>query len=127
MLSRDLGAHLKKEVGKGVRSFFVFGTLLVTFWSLFLMSLSLFSSLFGQTPFEELLLPVSLCGGVGSFQTFRKILFMYLQLKRFPLRFILSVMLLAQKVSLDGAYRQKSLDLEAANRTRLADARKSVL
>ena len=42
---------------KGVRSlFFVFGTLLITFGSLFLMLLSLFSSLFGQTPFAGLLL-----------------------------------------------------------------------
>ena len=48
-----------KDVGaKGVRSLFVlvFGTLSVTFWSLFLMLLSLFSSLFCQTPFAELLL-----------------------------------------------------------------------
>ena len=36
--------------------FFIFGTLLVTFWSLFLTLLSLFSSLFCQTPFAGLLL-----------------------------------------------------------------------
>ena len=36
--------------------FFVFGTLSVTFWSLFLMLLSLFSSLFCQAPFAGLLL-----------------------------------------------------------------------
>ena len=46
---------------KGVRQkefdhFFVFGTLSVTFRSLFLMLLSLFSSLFCQTPFAGLLL-----------------------------------------------------------------------
>ena len=46
-----------QEVGK--RSsiiFFLFGTLSVTFWSLFLMLLSLFSTLFCQTPFAGLLL-----------------------------------------------------------------------
>ena len=42
----------QKEVGKRSSiTFFVFGTLLVTFRSLFLMLLSLFSSLFYQTPF----------------------------------------------------------------------------
>ena len=35
--------------------FFVFGILSLTFWSLFLMLLSLFSSLFCQTPFAGLL------------------------------------------------------------------------
>ena len=47
----------KRSAAKGVRSlFFVFGTLSVTFRSLFLMLLSLFSSLFCQTPFAGLLL-----------------------------------------------------------------------
>ena len=47
----------KRKSAKGVRSlFFVFGTLSVAFWSLFLMLLSLFSSLFCQTPFAGLLL-----------------------------------------------------------------------
>ena len=47
----------KRSAAKGVRSlFFVFGTLSVTFRSLFLMLLSLFSSLFFQTPFAGLLL-----------------------------------------------------------------------
>ena len=47
----------KRGSAKGVRSlFFVFGTLSVTFWSLFLMLLSLFSSLFCQTSFAGLLL-----------------------------------------------------------------------
>ena len=47
----------QKEVGKRSSiTFFVFGTLLVTFWSLFLMLLSLFSSLFCQTPFAGLFL-----------------------------------------------------------------------
>ena len=47
----------KRRSAKGVRSlFFVFGTLSVTFWSLFLMLLSLYSSLFCQTPFAGLLL-----------------------------------------------------------------------
>ena len=47
----------KRRSAKGVRSlFFVFGTLSVTFWSLFLMLLSLSSSLFCQTPFAGLLL-----------------------------------------------------------------------
>ena len=42
----------KRSAAKGVRSlFFVFGTLSVTFRSLFLTLLSLFSSLFCQTPF----------------------------------------------------------------------------
>ena len=54
-------AHLsgcrKRSAAKGVRSlFFVFGTLSVTFRSLFLTLLSLFSSLFCQTPFAGLLL-----------------------------------------------------------------------
>ena len=47
----------KRSAAKGVRSlFFVFGTLSVTFRSLFLTLLSLFSSLFCQTPFAGLLL-----------------------------------------------------------------------
>ena len=47
----------KGSAAKGVRSlFFVFGTLSVTFRSLFLTLLSLFSSLFCQTPFAGLLL-----------------------------------------------------------------------
>ena len=47
----------QKEVGKRSSiTFFVFGTLSVTFCSLFLMLLSLFSSLFCQTPFARLLL-----------------------------------------------------------------------
>ena len=47
----------KRSAAKGVRSlFFVFGTLLVTFRSLFLILLSLFSSLLCQTPFAGLLL-----------------------------------------------------------------------
>ena len=48
----------QKEVGKrsSITFFFAFETLLVTFWSLFLMFLSLFSSLFCQTPFPGLLL-----------------------------------------------------------------------
>ena len=47
----------KRSAAKGVRSpFFIFGTLSVTFRSLFLMLLSLFSSLFCQTPFAGLLL-----------------------------------------------------------------------
>ena len=47
----------KRSAAKGVRSlFFVFGTLSVTFRSLFLMLLSRFSSLFCQTPFAGLLL-----------------------------------------------------------------------
>ena len=47
----------KRRSAKGVRSlFFVFRTLSVTFWSLFLMLLSLLSSLFCQTPFAGLLL-----------------------------------------------------------------------
>ena len=47
----------KRSAAKGVRSlFFVFGMLSVTFRSLFLMLLSLFSSLFCQTPFAGLLL-----------------------------------------------------------------------
>ena len=47
----------QKEVGQGSSiTFFVFGTVSVTFWSLFLMLLSLFSSLFCQTPFAGLLL-----------------------------------------------------------------------
>ena len=47
----------KRSAAKGVRSlFFVFGTLSVTFRSLFLMRLSHFSSLFCQTPFAGLLL-----------------------------------------------------------------------
>ena len=55
----------KRSAAKGVRSlFFVFGTLSVTFRSLFLMLLSLFSSLFCQTPFAGLLLPDSFCGRV---------------------------------------------------------------
>ena len=52
--------HLRvpqKEVGKRASiTFFVFGTLSVTFWSLFLMLLSHFSSRFCQTPFASLLL-----------------------------------------------------------------------
>ena len=47
----------KRSAAKGVRSlFFVLGTLSVTFRSLFLTLLSLFSSLFCQTPFAGLLL-----------------------------------------------------------------------
>ena len=47
----------KRSAAKGVRSlFFVFGTLSVTFRSLFLMLLSHFSSLFYQTPFAGHLL-----------------------------------------------------------------------
>ena len=47
----------QKECGKRSSiTFFVFGTLLVTFRSLFLMLLSLFSSLFCRTPFAGLLL-----------------------------------------------------------------------
>ena len=47
----------QKECGKrSSMTFFVFGTLSVTFRSLFLMLLSLFSSLFCQTPFAGLLL-----------------------------------------------------------------------
>ena len=47
----------QKEVGKRSSiTFFVFGTLLVTFRSLFLTLLSLFPSLFCQTPFAGLLL-----------------------------------------------------------------------
>ena len=47
----------QKECGKRSSiTFFVFGTLSVTFRSLFLMLLSLFSSLFCQTPFAGLLL-----------------------------------------------------------------------
>ena len=50
----------KRSAAKGVRSlFFVFGTLSVTFRSLFLTLLSLFSS-----PFARLLLPDSFCGRV---------------------------------------------------------------
>ena len=46
-----------RSAAKGVRSlFFVFGMLSVTFRSLFLMLLSLFSSLICQTPFAGLLL-----------------------------------------------------------------------
>ena len=47
----------QEEVGKRSSiAFFVFGTLSVTFWSLFLMLLSLLSSLSCQTPFAGLLL-----------------------------------------------------------------------
>ena len=47
----------KRSAAKGVRSIFsVFGRLSVTFRSLFLTLLSLFSSLFCQTPFAGLLL-----------------------------------------------------------------------
>ena len=47
----------ERSAAKGVRSlFFVFGTLSVTFRSLFLTLLSLFSSLFCRTPFAGLLL-----------------------------------------------------------------------
>ena len=47
----------KRSAAKGVRSLsFVFGTLSVTFRSLFLTLLSLFSSLFCRTPFAGLLL-----------------------------------------------------------------------
>ena len=47
----------KRSAAKGVRSlFFVFGMLSVTFRSLFLTLLSLFPSLFCQTPFAGLLL-----------------------------------------------------------------------
>ena len=47
----------QKEVGKrGLITFFVFGTLSVAVRSLFLMLLSLFSSLFCQTPFAGLFL-----------------------------------------------------------------------
>ena len=45
----------QKEVGKRSLIFF-FPDSSVTFWSLFLMLLSLSSSLFGQTPFVRLLL-----------------------------------------------------------------------
>ena len=49
----------QRRSAKGVRSlFFVFGTLSVTFWSLFLMLLSLFCRHF----FAKLLLPDSFCG-----------------------------------------------------------------
>ena len=51
------GCRKRSAAKKGVRSlFFVFGTLSVTFRSLFLTLLSLFSSLFCQTPFAGLLL-----------------------------------------------------------------------
>ena len=48
----------EKQVGKRslITFFFVFGTLSVTFRSLFLLLLSLFSALFCQTPFAGLLL-----------------------------------------------------------------------
>ena len=62
-------SHGKNRISQGVENrgslisvpfaltvFFVFGTLSVTFWSLFVMLLSLFSSLFCQTPFAGLLL-----------------------------------------------------------------------
>ena len=56
----------KRRSAKGVRSLFsVFRTLSVTFWSLFLMLLSLFSALFCQTPFAD-----SFCGRVKIFSTF---------------------------------------------------------
>ena len=55
----------QKECGKRSSiTFSVFGTLSVTFRSLFLMLLSLFSSLFCRTPFAGLLLPDSFCGRV---------------------------------------------------------------
>ena len=56
-LGRQSGCR-KRRSAKGLRSlfFFRFGTLFVTFWSLFLMLLSLFSSLFCRTPFAGLLL-----------------------------------------------------------------------
>ena len=51
------GQLMQKECGKRSSiTFFVFGTLSVTFRSLFLTLLSLFSSLFCQTPFAGLLL-----------------------------------------------------------------------
>ena len=55
--TQGLSGCSKRSAAKGVRSlFFAFGTLLATFRSLFLMLLSLFSSLFCQTPFAGLLL-----------------------------------------------------------------------
>ena len=64
-----------RRSAKGVRSLiFVFGTLSVAFWSIFLMLLSLFSSLFCQTPFAGLLLRQGdnfqdLFTGIHRFQT----------------------------------------------------------
>ena len=52
----------KRRSAKGARSlFFVFGTVSVTFWSLFLM----LPVTFLVTPFAELLLPNSFCGRVA--------------------------------------------------------------
>ena len=57
MLFSQKSGCRKRSGAKGVRSlFFVFGMLSVTFRSLSLMLLSLFSSLFCQTPFAGLLL-----------------------------------------------------------------------
>ena len=55
--NEQLSGCRKRRSAKEVRSLvFVFRTLSVTFWSLFLMLLPLFSSLFCQTPFARLLL-----------------------------------------------------------------------